>query len=138
MASEDSDLTPSPETTPKVSRTPVVLDDRRRWPILVWTLAALTWFLGSAVFFTLYLAEGLAMLNAGDITDKARSAAAWYLIWLLVFALLVPLATAVTAILARRKAAAVAFTAILALSALFLFSLAPPSSMLSAISTTLG
>ncbi|WP_046470567.1 hypothetical protein [Allosalinactinospora lopnorensis] len=127
-----------PRSPGRPSRTPVVLDDRRRWPLAVWTVLAVAWLGGSALFFVLYLAEGLNLLTSGEVTTEARRATAWHLIWLLVFALGTPLAGAITALVVRRKVAAAMFSAALLISAGALFSLAPPTEMLSAIRGAFG
>ncbi|MBV2363131.1 hypothetical protein ACFPZ0_13880 [Streptomonospora nanhaiensis] len=118
----------------RVSRTPVVLDDRRRWPVAVWIALSALWLLGSAVFFVLFLAEGFALL--GQDPEQAAAgmrAAAWYLLCLLVCALGVPLAGAVAAALMRRRIAAILFAVALLLSAGLLFSLDSPAGMFQAL-----
>ncbi|GAA4936508.1 hypothetical protein GCM10023224_16700 [Streptomonospora halophila] len=118
-----------------VSRTPVVLDDRRRWPVAVWAALTAVWTLGSLLFFVLFLAEGFAML--GETDDGAASAgmrtAAWYLLGLVVCALVAPLAGAVWAALLRRRIAAILFTVALLLSGGALFSLDTPAGIAEAI-----
>ncbi|GAA3741229.1 hypothetical protein GCM10022205_29660 [Spinactinospora alkalitolerans] len=128
----------APAVPRSVSRTPLVVEDRRRWPAAVWILLACAWLAGSPLFFVLYLAEGFAMLDTGEVTDAARRAAAWYLVWMLVFALLVPLGGAVAALWLRRRVAAAMFAAALALSAVVVFSLASPAELLGGIAGAFG
>ncbi|MBB6171796.1 cation transport ATPase [Nocardiopsis mwathae] len=130
--------TPATDPARPAARTPVVLEEPRRWPVAVWSLLTIAWLGGSALFFLLYLAEGFAMLNAEEVTDAARRTTAWYLVWLLVFALLVPLGGAAAAAALRRKVAAVMFTLALLLSGAVLFSLASPADMAAAIGGALG
>ncbi|ASU86247.1 hypothetical protein CDO52_15095 [Nocardiopsis gilva YIM 90087] len=120
------------------TRTPVAVDEPARWPVVVWCLLTAAWIGGSLVFFVLYLAEGFALLNAAEITDTARRATAWYLVGLLVCALVVPLAGAVAATVLRRKVAAVMFGLALLLSAALMYSLASPADLVSAIGGALG
>ncbi|MUL40642.1 hypothetical protein FZ103_05515 [Streptomonospora sp. PA3] len=119
----------------KVSRTPVVLDDRRRWPVAVWTALAAVWALGSLVFFVLFLAEGFAVISRGpgETAFASMSAASWYLLGLVVCALAAPLAGAVWAAVLRRRIAAILFTAALVCSAAVLFSLDSPAGIAQAI-----
>ncbi|GAB3451107.1 hypothetical protein GCM10027570_27180 [Streptomonospora sediminis] len=120
-----------------ISRTPVVLDDRRRWPAAVWTVLAAVWVLGSAVFFVLFLAEGFALVSAADSQHAAGFAsmntAAWYLLGLVVCALLAPLTGTVWAALLRRRIAAILFGAALAASGILLFTLDSPAGIFTAI-----
>ncbi|WP_157036322.1 hypothetical protein [Streptomonospora alba] len=118
-----------------VSRVPVVLDDRRRWPAAVWTALASVWALGSLVCFVLFLAEGYALISQEPGTDAAAgmTAAAWYLLGLVVCALGAPLAGAVWAALLRRKVAAVMFVLALVVSSAALFSMDTPAGIAAAI-----
>ncbi|MFD0776648.1 hypothetical protein ACFQZ2_22175, partial [Streptomonospora algeriensis] len=110
-----------------ISRTPLVLDDRRRWPAAVWTALASVWALGSPVFFVLFTAEGFALMRQESGGAAASMAvAAWYLLGLVVCALAAPLTGAVWAALLRRKVAAVLFTLALVLSGAALFSQETP------------
>ncbi|MFC4562294.1 hypothetical protein ACFO4E_10550 [Nocardiopsis mangrovi] len=121
-----------------VSRTPVVVDDRRRWPVAVWIGLTLVWALGSPLFFLLYLAEGFAMLAQEEITDAARRATASYLVALLACALVVPLAGAVAAAVLRRRIAAILFGVVLLGSGIALFSIAPPGEIAEALRGSFG
>lgn len=121
----------SPRRT--ISRTPVVLDDRRRWPLAVWTLLTLTWLLGTVVFFVLFLAEGFAMQTGSSSGDSAIRAAGGYLIGLLCCALLVPLAGTITAAVVRRRIAAILFGLVTLASAGALVPLGFPVDMISAL-----
>ncbi|QBI54301.1 hypothetical protein [Streptomonospora litoralis] len=120
-----------------VSRTPVVLDDRRRWPVAVWIALTCLWALGSLVFFGLFLAEGFALMGTQgrnqDSGFASMNTAAWYLLGLVVCALAVPLAGAVWALLLRRRIAAILFAVALALSAALLFSLDSPVGIAQAV-----
>ncbi|GAA4901138.1 hypothetical protein [Streptomonospora salina] len=116
-----------------VSRTPVVLDDRRRWPAAVWTALAAVWALGASVFFVLFLAEGFALISRDQGAGASMTAAAWYLLGLVVCALGAPVAGAVWAALLRRKIAAVLFSFALLVSAVALFSLDTPVGIAQAI-----
>ncbi|MDT0303752.1 hypothetical protein [Streptomonospora wellingtoniae] len=118
-----------------VSRTPVVLDDRRRWPVAVWTALTAVWTLGSLAFFVLFLAEGFAMLGEtdGGAASAGMRTAAWYLLGLVLCALAAPLAGAVWAALLRRRIAAILFAAALLLSGGALFSLDTPAGIAEAI-----
>lgn len=124
--------------TRTVSRVPVVVDDRRRWPVAVWIAAVLAWLLGSALFFVLYLAEGFAMLGETQISDAARRTTAFYLLGLLGCALLVPLAAGTAAVLLRRRIAAIGFGAMLLASLAVLLFLASPGEFLGAIAGGFG
>lgn len=128
---------PAPATAGRsgVSRTPVVLDDRRRWPAAVWTALASVWALGSLACFVLFLAEGLALIGREPGTNAAAgmTAAAWYLLGLVVCALGAPLAGAVWAALLRRKVAAVMFVLALVVSSAALFSMDTPAGIAEAI-----
>lgn len=126
--------TAEPRTVRTVSRTPVVLDAKPRWPVAVWASAAFVWFFGTVLFFILYLAEGFAMLGQKEVTDSARHATGWYLIGLLVCALLVPLGAGVAAAVMRRRIAAIGFTVALVVSAAVLLFLASPGEFAMGIS----
>lgn len=120
-----------------ISRTPVVLDDRRRWPVAVWTALAAVWVLGSLVFFVLFLAEGFALMGTAE-GDRAAgyasmNTAAWYLLGLVVCALLAPLTGTVWAALLRRRIAAILFGVALAASGILLFTLDSPAGIFTAI-----
>lgn len=121
----------------KHHRTPVVIEDPLpRWPLVLWTLLSVLWALGSLVSFTLVLASAGVMPE--DVTDATRREGAWALLWLLVFALAVPLAGSATALLLRRRIAAALFLAALLLSAAALGSIAPPAALWEALSTGLA
>ncbi|GAA3765308.1 hypothetical protein [Salinactinospora qingdaonensis] len=127
--------TPIPQVRP-VSRTPVVLDAPRRWPVVAWVVLASVWLLGSALFALLYLAEGLALVSAaatGSAGQQARQTTATYLAALVGCAVVVPLAGAVVGLWLRRWVAAGLFAAAVAFSALLLLSLASPLDILTAI-----
>ncbi|MDA2811764.1 hypothetical protein O4J56_14070 [Nocardiopsis sp. RSe5-2] len=121
---------------PSRRRTPVPLDEPRpRWPLALWTLLALVWLGGTALFFILVLAEGLAMMDHQSPQELAPSlrATAWYLIGMLTCALAVPAAGAATAALLRRKIAAGLFALATAASAIAVFTLAGPTEIIDAL-----
>ncbi|MDA0563441.1 hypothetical protein LG943_03720 [Streptomonospora sp. S1-112] len=120
----------------RVSRTPVVLDDRRRWPVAVWIVLAAVWLLGSPLFLVFFLAEGFALVGE-PAAGAGMRATAWYLLGLLVCALGVPLAGAAAAVLMRRRIAALLFGAALVVSAVPLFLLASPAELFDAVRTGL-
>ncbi|PSK98907.1 hypothetical protein CLV63_104131 [Murinocardiopsis flavida] len=134
----DEPAAAEPATVRTVSRTPVVLDPEPRWPVAVWSAAAFVWLVGTALFFVLYLAEGFAMLGEAEVTDAARRATGWYLVGLLVCALVVPLGAGVAAALMRRRIAAIGFAVALVASAAVLFSLASPGEFAMGISGAFG
>ncbi|MDA8370003.1 MAG: hypothetical protein M0026_09030 [Nocardiopsaceae bacterium] len=121
-----------------ISRTPVAIDERRRWPVALWSALTCAWLIGSPLFLVLYLAEGFALLNATEITDTARRTTALYLTGLVAAALGAPLAGALTAALLRRRIAAALFTLALLASAGALFTLASPAEILAGIRGGLG
>ncbi|MFC3997524.1 hypothetical protein ACFOVU_16445 [Nocardiopsis sediminis] len=116
-----------------VSRTPVVLDDRRRWPVVVWIALTLVWALGSPLFFLLYLAEGFALLGQEEASASSLRVTGSYLLALLVCALVVPLAGTVAAAVLRRRIAAILFGVVLAGSGALLFTIAPPGEIAAAL-----
>ncbi|MFC7326981.1 hypothetical protein ACFQRF_04435 [Marinactinospora rubrisoli] len=110
-----------------------MLDERRRWPFVVWPALTFAWLAGTAVFAVLWLAEGVQLLAMTEVTDAARRSAAWYLIWMLVCALLIPLAGGLVALRTRRRVAAGFFGVLLLLSVAGLWLVAPPSEYAGAI-----
>lgn len=125
-----------PLETPSRRRTPVPLDEPKpRWPLALWTLLTLLWLGGTALFFILVLAEGLAMMDHQTPEQLAPSlrTTAWYLIGMLTCALAVPAAGAITAALLRRKIAAGLFTLATAASAITVFTLATPAEIIDAL-----
>ncbi|RCV48032.1 hypothetical protein [Marinitenerispora sediminis] len=126
-AQPDRPVRVDPARLPAVSRTPVVVEERRRWPLVVWPGLGFAWLVGTALFGVLWLAEGVQLLTMAEVTAAARRTAAWYLVWMLVCALLVPLAGAALALRTRRRAAAAFFGLALLLSVAGLWLLAPPS-----------
>lgn len=130
---------PRTSAGPSRRRTPVALDEpRARWPIALWTLLTLAWLGGTALFFVLVLAEGLAMMDAPEVADASLRSTAWYLTGMLVCALAVPLAGAATAALMRRRIAAALFALATAASAIALFTLASPAELFQALRGGLG
>ncbi|MGI5121852.1 hypothetical protein ACQEU5_20290 [Marinactinospora thermotolerans] len=125
----------APTPTRTVRRDPVVVDIPARWPLLVWSALTLIWAGGSALFFVFYLAEAFAMLGAGEVGAGARRNAAWYLVLLVVCALIVPLCGVAVALRLRRRVAAAMFAVAALLSGAALLWLAPPAELLSAMST---
>lgn len=129
---------------PNLRRTPVVINDPpdRRITAL-WVVLATLWALGTplALAFLLFtvmdLQEALWMAqdpNAPPPQDMLSSIGN-ALVWVLILALLVPLASAVAATLLRRKIAALGFAAAFTVSALILFLLMPPTELWQALRT---
>ncbi|MDA2803935.1 hypothetical protein [Nocardiopsis suaedae] len=119
---------------PSRRRTPVRLDEPKpRWPIALWTLLTLAWLGGTALFFLLILAEGLAMMDPQRSAEPSLRATAWYLVGMVTCALAVPAAGAATAALLRRKIAAGLFTLATAASAIAVFTLAGPAQIIDAL-----
>ncbi|WP_017624515.1 hypothetical protein [Nocardiopsis chromatogenes] len=124
---------------PSRRRTPVPLDEPKpRWPLALWTLLTLAWLGGTALFFILILAEGLAMMDARTPADPSLRTTAWYLLGMLTCALAVPAAGAATAAVLRRRIAAGMFALATAASAIALFTLAGPTELLAALRGGLG
>ncbi|GAA1074584.1 hypothetical protein [Nocardiopsis composta] len=119
-------------------RTPVPLDGPPRWPIALWSGLTALWLIGSALFFVLILAEGLALMGETDPAPDALHTTALYLLGLIVCALAVPAAGAVTAALLRRRIAAAMFALATTASAIALFSLGSPAQLLDALRGGLG
>ncbi|WP_067974721.1 hypothetical protein [Nocardiopsis trehalosi] len=138
-AAPGADRPPAPGGAPRTAaRTPVVVDEPRpRWPLALWAGLVLVWVAGSAVFLVLYLAEALYLLTE-EVTDAGRRAAGSYLLGLVVCALGAPLAGAVAAAVLRRRIAAILFGVALAVSALALFTVAPPGEVAAALTGSLG
>ncbi|WP_017537706.1 hypothetical protein [Nocardiopsis halophila] len=136
---EQAPRTPAGTAAASRRRTPVPLDEpKARWPVALWTLLTLAWLGGTALFFILVLAEGLAMMDDPEVADASLRSTAWYLTGMLVCALAVPLAGAATAALIRRKIAAGLFVLATAASAIALFTLASPAELFQALRGGLG
>lgn len=139
----------TPEKRP-ISRTPVTVQgppDRRitvLWVIL-WSL----WALGSPLALAALLFAGLDAFEAtadpaladpaqaADIAEQAVRTIGNALIWLLILAWGVPAIGAVTALILRRKMAAIAFSVALALSVGLLLLAMPPADLWGALTTHL-
>ncbi|MFW5417969.1 hypothetical protein J0910_15260 [Nocardiopsis sp. CNT-189] len=119
-------------------RTPVPLDGPPRWPIALWSGLAALWLIGSALFFILILAEGIALMGETDPAPDALRTTALYLLGLIVCALAVPAAGAAAAAWLRRKTAAALFALATAASAIALFSLGSPAQLFDALRGGLG
>ncbi|TDQ44175.1 hypothetical protein [Actinorugispora endophytica] len=123
----------TPATAGTAKRVPLVVEDPRpRWPLLLWGLLTILWVLGSLASFMMVLASAGVMPE--DVTDATRREGAWALVWLLLFALAVPLAGAAGAALLRRRVAAVMFVFALLLSAAGLWTVASPTALWEALS----
>ncbi|PDP89674.1 hypothetical protein CQJ94_00470 [Glycomyces fuscus] len=130
---------------PRTDRTPVVLSDPpdRRITAL-WVALTLVWLLGTPLalanllFVFMDLQE--AVLHAAPDApppQEGLDSVGDALVWVLVLALLVPAASAVAALVLRRKIAAIGFTAALAASALPLLWVMPPAELWDALRTHL-
>ncbi|WP_017591759.1 hypothetical protein [Nocardiopsis potens] len=119
-------------------RTPVPLDGPPRWPIALWSGLTALWLIGSALFFVLVLAEGLALMGETDPAPDALHTTALYLLGLIVCALAVPAAGAAAAAWLRRKTAAAMFALATTASAIALFSLGSPAELFDALRGGLG
>lgn len=124
---------PASSAPVRTRREPVVAAEPPRWPVVLWTVLTAVWVGGSGLFFVLYLAEGFALLGTEEITLAARRTTAGYLAAMVVCALVVPLAGALTALHLRRKVAAGMFAAVLAVSVVAVWALAPPGEIAAAI-----
>jgi hypothetical protein len=147
-ARTDQDPDRAPErTTGRISRTPVVIaDPPDRRITLLWVVLTLLWALGSflALANLLFTAMDLqdAAVAAADPTapapQEAMDAVGNALVWVLVLALGVPLGGAVTALVLRRRIAAIGFTAALVLSAAPLLWVMPPAELWDALRAHFG
>lgn len=133
--------------TRTISRTPVVIKDPPDRRITgLWVTMTILWALGTpvAVAYLLFIFLNMQdqMMNMQDPTgappQDMLSSLGTALLWVLILGLLVPLASAVTALILRRKIAAIGFTAALALTALPLFLLMPPTELWQALTAHLG
>ncbi|MFJ9553398.1 hypothetical protein ACIRPH_06255 [Nocardiopsis sp. NPDC101807] len=131
----------------RISRTPVVVaDPPDRRITLLWVVLTLVWALGTflALANLLFTAMDLqdAAVAAADPTapapQEAMDAVGNALVWVLVLALGVPAAGAVTALVLRRRIAAIGFTAALVLSAAPLLWVMPPAELWGALSAHFG
>ncbi|WP_150239868.1 hypothetical protein [Nocardiopsis quinghaiensis] len=130
----------------RISRTPVVVTDPpdRRITAL-WVALALLWALGTplALAHLLFVAMDLqeAALRAQDPAAPPPQtnvdAIGDALVWFLVLALAVPAVSALTALVLRRKIAAIGFTVALAAAALPLLWIMPPPELWDALRTHL-
>ncbi|ADH67606.1 MULTISPECIES: hypothetical protein [Nocardiopsis] len=131
--------------TAGVSRTPVVLTDPpdRRLTAL-WAVLALVWLLGTPLalanllFVFMDLQE--SVINAAPdapVPPESLDPVGNALIWVLVLALAVPAASAVAALVLRRRIAAIGFTAALLVSALPLLWVMPPAELWDALTAHL-
>lgn len=109
-----------------------------RWPALLWTVLALAWLGGSFASLTALFFSGLTLLEAPHPHDHLRRPVATALIWLLVCALAIPLGATAAALVLRRTIAAIGFATALALSALVLFTLMPPTHIWQALRAALA
>ncbi|CAL9349570.1 hypothetical protein SUDANB121_00449 [Nocardiopsis dassonvillei] len=127
----------------RISRTPVVVGDPpdRRLTAL-WVVLGLVWGLGSplalaALLFTTLDAAAVDPADPGAAAEAVDSIGT-SLIWLLVLALLVPAASAVAAVVLRRRIAAIGFTAALVVSAVLVFWAMPPAELWDALRSHLA
>jgi hypothetical protein len=138
---------PPARTEGRISRTPVVVaDPPDRRITLLWVVLTLVWALGT------FLALANLLFTAMDLQDAAVAAAdptapapqgamdavGNALVWVLVLALGVPLGGAVTALVLRRRIAAIGFTAALVLSAAPLLWVMPPAELWDALRAHFG
>lgn len=145
---EDAGATAAP-TRPgaRMSRTPVVVaDPPDRRITLLWVALTVLWVMGTflalahLLFVVMDLQEAaLAMEDPAapppaDTLDAVGDA----LVWVLVFALAVPAAGAVTALVLRRRIAAIGFATALVVSAVPLLWVMPPAELWDALSTHFG
>ncbi|MCY9783651.1 hypothetical protein KIK06_07065 [Nocardiopsis sp. EMB25] len=134
----DRGATPRERT---VSRTPVVIDDPPdRRVTALWVVLTLLWLLGTPLaLVNLVLvvtnAQTAALSTPGGppadvVTDIGNG-----LVWVLIMALAVPAASAVTALILRRTIAAIGFTTALVVSAVPLLVIMPPADLWQALAT---
>lgn len=128
-----------------VSRTPVVVaepPDRRITAL--WVVLTLVWLLGTPLalanllFVFMDLQE--SVIHAAPDTPvppESLDPVGNALVWVLILALAVPAASAVAALVLRRRIAAIGFTAALAVSALPLLWVMPPAELWDALTTHL-
>jgi len=147
-ARTDQDPDRAPErTTGRISRTPVVIaDPPDRRITLLWVLLTLAWILGTFLALANLLFVAMDLQNAAlavedptaplspDMMDSVGNA----LVWVLVFALLVPAGGAVTALVLRRRIAAIGFTTALVVSAVPLLWVMPPAELWDALRAHFG
>lgn len=135
------------EATTKASRTPVVIaDPPDRKITALWALLALLWLLGTPLalanllFVAMDLQEAAPALHNPNTPPPQQSvdAVGNALIWVLALALLVPAASAITALVLRRTIAAIGFTTALLASALPLLWVMPPAQLWDALRAHLG
>ncbi len=139
---------PDPGPLPRtgsVSRTPVVVaDPPDRRITALWVVLTLVWLLGTPLalanllFVFMDLQESV-IYAAPDapVAPESLEPVGNALVWVLVLALVVPAASAVTALVLRRRIAAIGFTAALVVSALPLLWVMPPAELWDALSTHL-
>ncbi|OOC53822.1 MULTISPECIES: hypothetical protein [Nocardiopsis] len=129
----------------RISRTPVVLTDPpdRRITAL-WVGLALLWALGTPLalanlLFVFMDLQGAAPSAQNPTAPPPESVDAIgdALVWVLVLALVVPAASAVTALVLRRKIAAIGFTTALVVAAVPLLWVMPPAQLWDALLTHL-
>ncbi|WP_150251381.1 hypothetical protein [Nocardiopsis deserti] len=143
---EESEPGPGPLTrTGGVSRTPVVVTDPpdRRITAL-WVVLSLVWLLGTPLalanlLFVFMDLQETVIYAAPDapVAPESLEPVGNALVWVLVLALVVPAASAVTALVLRRRIAAIGFTAALVVSALPLLWVMPPAELWDALRTHL-
>ncbi|MES0832909.1 hypothetical protein [Nocardiopsis tropica] len=138
---------PPARTEGRISRNPVVVaDPPDRRITLLWVVLTLVWALGTflALANLLFTAMDLqdAAVAAADPTapapQEAMDAVGNALVWVLVLALGVPAGGAVTALVLRRRIAAIGFTAALVLSAAPLLWVMPPAELWDALRAHFG
>lgn len=93
----------------RVSRTPVVVEQRVRWPIAVWSLLTLIWALGTPMFLVFILAEGFWVQTQAEVPQESVTALRGYLVAMIVCALAAPLTGIGLALWLRRRLAAAMF-----------------------------
>ena len=145
-AEGDADQAPAP-TRARISRTPVVVaDPPDRRITLLWVVLTLVWILGTFLALANLLFVAMDLQNAAlnvqdptaplprDLMDPVGNA----LVWVLVLALAVPAGGALTALVLRRKIAAIGFTTALVVSAVPLLWVMPPAELWDALRTHFG
>jgi hypothetical protein len=103
------------EPVVRTRREPVVVE-RSRWPVLVWIVLAAVWAIGTPMFLVFLLAEAFAAADAQETSEELLRVLTGHLLGLVLCALAAPLAGTVTALVLRRRIAAVLFGACLLVS----------------------
>ncbi|MDS1269123.1 hypothetical protein RIF23_02300 [Lipingzhangella sp. LS1_29] len=100
----------------RISRTPVAIEPRARWPVAVWVLLVLLWAVGTPLFLLFTLAEGFWAQTQPEVPQSSVTALRGYVAAMVVCGVFAPLVGSGLALWLRRRIAAALFGCALLLS----------------------